>query len=658
MAKKIDWTIEGQINLFTYFDEIQEAMKKEEAAKNVLAKKPISFKSRKEKILQSADEYLKKGERLTTLAKERYGEMMKELSFSDIEEKLFSIKVNGYDISSTLVPKIATTVVRPILKSTADYSDESNAIKMLKSVIDYDFSVETVNIESEYVAAVRYLKRKSSELLKITIREEGFKPLVAYGYKNNAHPKNRKNTLFKDGSMLGDVAEILAWLICFTQYTRAMKNDDLRPAIEEKLTVKSYGWDCNKTIMELLKRKSAPRGAWNKYASNIRELYEAQKAPLALPLQYAQRPSKAAIGIICNMLGYDEDEVVELNITEKSCISKNTIYLDKYHKPFCYVLTKDLDKIFSYTDPLNAVKIGFGIPVYHDYLSKLDRTITLRDEENPDFIATTWPQPGGGNSVDRWRYLQVIDMVLELVFDNFKEKVATLNYFKENEKSRAKVYQTKKNIPEKVVKAMQENELNSFFGYVEFDEEVSLDKTSDLIDEFTAFKETYLKSLDTSSVSIRFRKLGNYKAAGLYFPEIGCLCVDIRHPDSLIHEYGHCIDNVVGNKKRLSEEADFYGCYSAYRRAFSTAVLKSDDAKDKLKGKYKSDYYLQRTEVFARCFEMYVVRTLGMTNSICKPDENMGFAYPDDNELMDRINTYFSKLLSDINGESTEQAAA
>ncbi|WP_294240707.1 hypothetical protein [Pseudobutyrivibrio sp.] len=661
MAKQNTWAIEGQFDIFEYMASFP-TIEQQKKAESVLSG-PVSFSDIKTKILSSAEEYLKKGERLTTLAKERFGEMIKELSFSDVEEKLFNIKVSSYSVSGCLVPKIATTVIRPLLKTLTTCDGDDNSLKMIKSLVDYDVDIKLVDLDGELgymdrCSATFRLRKKSNKLLKLTLKEEGFRELEVYGLQFNAHTKGDKNVLFKDRSQLGDVAEILAWLVCFTQFNRAMLDDELKPVIEEKLMRNSIGVEGHSEgmIKAVIARNTSPY-VWADDYDSIRDLYEDKKTLIGIPLQKTRQPSEASIEMICSMLHVDLDSVRrDIEMSYSTVQGRNKLEIAEKGIPYMYVLTRELDFVFMAIDPINWVRNTGKKLVYSSFLSPCTSVELYDEQNNANYQPITWPEPSvyGGS---KGELLSVVGEVLELVFQNYKEKVETLNYLKET-KSRAKVYQTKKNIPEKTVKMMQESVLNNYFGYVELDESCDLEKISILTEQFIAFKETYLNKVDTKKVQIRFRKLGNYKAAGLYFPHLGCLCVDVRNPDSFTHEYAHCIDNTIGRSgKNLSDEADFYCCYSAYRRAFNDAVRKSLTAKDVLKGKYNESYYLQKTEAFARCFEMYVSRVLGVQNSICKPDSKMDFAYPFDEKLEAEINKYYKVLFEQLHDNEEETAA-
>lgn len=211
---------------------------------------------------------------------------------------------------------------------------------------------------------------------------------------------------------------------------------------------------------------------------------------------------------------------------------------------------------------------------------------------------------------------------------------------KKSQSSYAKSFMTKKNIPERVLKAMQNSKFNEYFEYVEMDEDTDIEKVEALAREFEAFAEFFC--FGKESVDLRFRKLGNHKAAGLYYPGLKCLCVDIRHPDSFAHEYFHLLDYEKG---RLSRKASFSRVLDKY----STLVKKA--AEDKgveavLKGKYDLHYYLHPSEVFARCGELYLQEVLGFSFSMLKPQDNESFAYPKDMELLEMIASYYDCLLN------------
>jgi hypothetical protein len=64
------------------------------------------------------------------------------------------------------------------------------------------------------------------------------------------------------------------------------------------------------------------------------------------------------------------------------------------------------------------------------------------------------------------------------------------------------------------------------------------------------------------------------------------------------------------------------------------------------KTKYNLAYYLQSTEVFARCFEIYLARIRKVDNSLLSPTK--GFAYPEDEELEVLIESFYTTLIENL----------
>lgn len=184
--------------------------------------------------------------------------------------------------------------------------------------------------------------------------------------------------------------------------------------------------------------------------------------------------------------------------------------------------------------------------------------------------------------------------------------------------------------------------------------EVDIKKMEELYKQFEdVCKFVGLKMHD--EVSLRFRKLGNHKASGLYYFFLKCLCVDVRCPSSFAHEMFHMIDYENGN---LSRKAGFYYVSELYKRAFEEEVQKDSVLSKQLGGKtkYNREYYLQSSEIFARCGEIYLTRICGFDNSVVKPDtDQCGFAYPSDELLEQKIKEYFNKL---FNKRTNEYRAA
>lgn len=214
----------------------------------------------------------------------------------------------------------------------------------------------------------------------------------------------------------------------------------------------------------------------------------------------------------------------------------------------------------------------------------------------------------------------------------------------------AKSFQTKKNIPEKILEKMNDNKFLSNFGYVEFDELTDLSKISLVEDEWEEINKKINFPI-AKDHSFRVRRLGNHNAAGLYFPTAKTVCIDINSPSSMIHEVFHMIDysNKV-NQETLSSRPNFRGIIEVYREVTDNLVDKlpdGDSFKESWKGntKYNKTYFHNSKEIFARCGEIYIKHILKIDNSLVNASNEL--LYPRDERLLDLISNYYKDVIKE-----------
>ena len=246
----------------------------------------------------------------------------------------------------------------------------------------------------------------------------------------------------------------------------------------------------------------------------------------------------------------------------------------------------------------------------------------------------------GLSSIILTKLIELFCNILEIYQDIQYEN----RYRDKMDKTIATAYITKKNIPQKVLTAMEHTSFKKYFKYVEFDEEVNLNSVKIIEKEFSILNEAYFSSKAFFNVTLRFRKLGKHKASGLYYPNLHTLCVDLRSPSSFIHEYFHMLDDQLGD---LSLEIGFQDIVHEYKRALLHEITHLEPAiQHQLNGtsKYNLQYFFRRAEIFARCGEIYFVRILKVESSLIKPD--LEYAYPKSELLDTLIKNYYSTLLN------------
>lgn len=240
------------------------------------------------------------------------------------------------------------------------------------------------------------------------------------------------------------------------------------------------------------------------------------------------------------------------------------------------------------------------------------------------------------------KYMQGSDINLvelfHLILKMDYEVIEMQKYEKRQNSDYAASFMSKKSLPKKIKDRMKTSDFNKTFGFVEFDELVDIDKIGYLEQEWGVLSDKLFGNKRYPDVSLRFRLLGKHNATGLYFSHVRCICVDLREPSSMIHEFMHMIDDGTLSGKRkdyLSLKFDF----ESIKEIYSEHI---DSIADVGKGKYDRAYYKNPTEIFARCGEMYVSRVLGISNSLIKDVD--GFAYPRKEKLMQLITEYYDHL--------------
>lgn len=218
-----------------------------------------------------------------------------------------------------------------------------------------------------------------------------------------------------------------------------------------------------------------------------------------------------------------------------------------------------------------------------------------------------------------------------------EEEIEISKYERELEKKSntyAKSFQTKK-CTEKMRRLMKASPFLKDFSFVEYDEDINIDKIPQVYTEWDSIRHYFSKS---KNATLRFRKLGNHNALGLFYPSVNCICVDLRSPSSFAHEAFHMMDYACG---RVSSGYSFRKVLEKYSLLITEEVENNVDLKKNLKGKYDLNYFLIPTEIFARCGEIFLSRIMGIDNSLIKPEEEKNFAYPDNKELNNLITEFF-----------------
>lgn len=241
----------------------------------------------------------------------------------------------------------------------------------------------------------------------------------------------------------------------------------------------------------------------------------------------------------------------------------------------------------------------------------------------------------------------IIDVILFLSIQD-RNKELTEKYNRESNGECARAFETKKNIPDKILKVMKRTKFNKEFSYVELDQDTDLIKFKKVEQEWQLVKKALNleKFFEKDNPQLRFRKLGKHRALGLYYPTLKCICVDITSPDSFLHELGHYIDYTFADSQ-LSLSKDFLIIVKQYNSIYNEYIRKNpnDIHIDYLKR--KRDYFNTPTEIFARCFELFLGEK-GVVSSFVGEKEVLlsSVGYYIDDHMKKDVMDYFENLIN------------
>lgn len=248
----------------------------------------------------------------------------------------------------------------------------------------------------------------------------------------------------------------------------------------------------------------------------------------------------------------------------------------------------------------------------------------------------------------REEYLEKIADANKVLLEGFKRAYrmelnikSMEDYVKEMGRTVATAFETKKNIPDKILLAMQNSKfLNNKFKFVELDEDTDLEKYKQVEQYYIAIE----KSLPMLPVqALRFRKLGKHSiggstVSGLFSPNHGSIAVDMRMFDSFIHEYGHAIDFMIEKGEVQSMKFEFTDIINLYEEGLSA------------EGQMKS-YYLTPTEVFARGYEVaFRAKYPSLDTGLIKEGQKLAQSCPHqpfyaNKELYDKVIEYMEEYI-------------
>ncbi len=524
-------------------------------------------------------------EKLLTLAKQDYIQRVKALNITEMDEILY--RTRDYEEMTRYGRQIyiAKKIYRPIIKKYGE--DPEKYLEYIQGTCgpEWNIQIETAPENSELIVELVGPKKALGDLLKVTFQLTESTVGTVYGFtENKIADLNIIGSIHRDINVV-DLGYFFAGIYLYNEMRQELlRIKALSP--EERVEDEHY-----KHVLAY----------FTDYHKRWDVDYEADKEA---------------------MLTFCRETMDSVLIWRDGSAKKDKLPYNKY-KVLRHKISMMAEHRFYY--------YMFQLMMSGDWpmLSYLD-TVNFSLEERIGGQVNTAFSP--------FNFLEVLqdDMV-----EKRKILLANYNIYKEMDSEYSRSFMTKKNRSLKLQEQTEMSVLWKYFGYVEYDEDVDIEAIRQYEEEFETFYQKNLKGLDLSENAVRFRRLGQHHAAGLYYPHVKCLCVDIRNPYSMVHELGHLIDYLLGN---LSVQKEFHGVYKAAKEYLTGLAREKDALGRKLSGKtkYNLAYYLTPTEIFARSFELYAYYEWKEESSLL--DDEYSGVYDTSEEFLLIVKEYFEGL--------------
>lgn len=656
-------------------------------------------------VKESDGDYSSLGEKLLTLAKSM---VVKHRDYTPISRKLASLEFNSSCLDDIL--SAMSRVIRPLLRSLGDEVRKSDVVEELHALTPH----------------LKWALCTYDELYEEENMSDGLCPpdFLFGSFRNGVHPRSlsrkkrvdeNERTLYLYCPQVWDGMLLCGMQIGTSKYKNAwfrntthVKVVDIAYAISYLLMIETV-WnnllseDLRKTV--LFNEITACAGASYKYKEfhpsyRLKESFDLGELPTVGTLRNEpcilytdfDVKSKKVQGMIsylerrgCKVSAFSSTQPFDLSTSPllselESCLTSKELQLLRIRSAskdyFGYKFYTDL-KDFLDKKPLCGVPKIISEKQLFSYMVWDSRNNEFTQEDVAFMMEyflnfydeAQGPQPALPNFALTGGYNDPVGLLIKLFLALSKVMEKEVKYMEKEEeekKAHARSFETKKNIPQKILKIMEESVLNERFGYIEYDEICDTEKIATINAQLLEFVDTYFPCEDIKNVSLRFRRLGNHNANGLYYPAYRCIAVELSHPESFIHEFGHMLDYSHGMVSNRLNSTKFDKVYSLYVKLLDK---KLGDAT--LLGKWRSggkkskySYYTEETEVFARSFEVYITAKLGIRNSITRNEEqyqeNPYVYHLEDEEYMDAVKKFFEDLsfMKDVveNKENNDEA--
>ena len=193
------------------------------------------------------------------------------------------------------------------------------------------------------------------------------------------------------------------------------------------------------------------------------------------------------------------------------------------------------------------------------------------------------------------------------------------------------------------------NRFISYFDSVEVDNNIDTTKFFEIENEFVKLNESLqLKTPLSEKANLVFKDNGQQDFDFIYESKKKKIYININKPNTLCIGLANYLDYNLSNKQTLSMETEFKVVAFQYRNCLEDTANSDDTSLNSLSVyKSKKNIFHSPTEIWARCFEIYLHIGNNIRGNIIHSKEHMTICngYPKINEdLLNRIINYFNNI--------------
>lgn len=251
---------------------------------------------------------------------------------------------------------------------------------------------------------------------------------------------------------------------------------------------------------------------------------------------------------------------------------------------------------------------------------------------------------------------EIAMLIIECIITATHVQVSTTlnnNYYEEMKRFYNEFNALKENKSPKYRAIEKNNRFLEHFNSVKVDNGIDIEKFFKIENEFIRLEESLgIKNFLNKKANLVFKKINQKNLNFIYNADKNDIYVNIDDPTTFCMGIAHYLDYTLGNKKPLSMEPEFKILAFEYKNLLENDLHSNTiDAHSIQIYKQKRHIYHTPTEIWSRCFELYLSIANNIEGGLLHSKEYMTICngYPKINDkLINTIINYFSNIIEVI----------